>query len=155
MVTDMEEEEIGIFDFDWEFHLDHELQELESYMFGKVTTVEEHRILQQHAGDPSHETSAQLRRIAARYQRGELGMLLPVVGPLLENQSNRQLAADFFSSIEEQPDENVLLMYRLACGWAEEVGAPIPTTAPPIDERAMDLIEVEHPWPEMSSHAIH
>lgn len=150
----MEEEEIGIFEFEWEQHLDDELRELEEYVFGKVTTVIENDILRRHAGEPTYETSQQLRRIAGRYQRGELGVVLPVLLPFAGG-DQKTMAADFLSTLEEQDDENVLLMYRLAKRWATDLGFKLPNDAPPIDERPMDLIEIEHPWPEMSSHAIH
>lgn len=142
------------FDFEWQTTIDDELRELEDYLFLKITTAEENDILRSHAGEPTDETAQQLRKMAGRYQRGELGELLPVTGPLLPEKSS-QLAADFFRTIGEQDDDNVLLMYRLAKGWADHLGIEMPTDARPLDEQPLDLIEIERPWPEMSSNAIH
>lgn len=148
------EDDTNPFDFDWEQRLDVELRDLESYMFGKVTSVVENDILRRHAGEPTEGTAYLLRRIAARYQRGELGVLLPVLLPFAGGEQ-RALATDFFSTIEEQPDENVFIMYRLASGWALDVGLLMPKDAPPLDEQPMDQIEIGDPWPDMSSIAIH
>ncbi|MEI3807622.1 hypothetical protein V6R85_24170 [Agrobacterium sp. CCNWLW32] len=150
----MEEDLTSQFDFEWQSSIDDELKELENYVFGKVTTVDENNILRRHAGDPTEETSQQLRQIAARYQRGELGILLPVLIPFAGGDQKR-MATDFFATIEEQDDENVSHMYRLAKVWASDLGFKMPDDAPPIDERPMDLIEIERPWPEMSSIAVH
>lgn len=128
--------------------------ELEFYLFGKVMTAEEEDALRKHATGEVFCPPEIISRIAARYQRGELGCLLPVLAPEL-GADNRQLCENFFSTIEEQPDDNVLLMYPMAVGWAKELGFAIPYRAPPIDERPMDEIKVERPWPEMSSNAIH
>lgn len=148
-------------DFDFDFELpDDDGQPLpqdvenEFYLFGKVMTPEEEDLLRKHKTGEAPCPAEIISKMAARYQRGELGQLLPVVGPYLP-EGNRELAADFFSTIEEQSDENVLLMYRMAVGWASDLAFPIPHRAPPIDERPMDLIEVEHPWPDMSSIAVH
>jgi hypothetical protein len=148
------EEETSPFDFEWEQRIDDELRELENYMFGKVTSVVENEILRHHAGDPTAETAELLRRIAGRYQRGDLGALLPVLIPFTGG-AQRKLAEDFFATIGEQPDENVFIVYRLASGWASDLGFPMPTDAPPLDEQPMDQIEIGEPWPEMSSIAIH
>lgn len=153
-MSDMEND-TSLFDFEWEITLDDELIQLETFVYWKVTTVEENDILRRHAGYPTEETVAHLKRIAGRYQRGELAVLLPVVGPLLQDEQSRDLAADFLATLEEQDDENVRLVHRLALGWAEETGIPMPSDAPPIDERPMDLIPIEYPWPDMKSTAIH
>ncbi len=146
------------FDFDFVLPDDDEVlptdRELEDYLFGKVMTAEEEDALRKHATGEVFCPPEIIRRIAARYQRGEFGCLLPVLAPEL-GEDNRQLCEDFFSTIEEQPDENVLMIYRLAVGWAKELGFAIPHRAPPLDERPMDEIKIERPWPEMSSIAIH
>ncbi|AYM66139.1 hypothetical protein G6L68_25480 [Agrobacterium fabrum] len=146
------------FDFDYVLPDDDQVlptdSELEDYLSGKIMTPEEEDALRRHAAGEAFFPPEIIMRIAARYQRGELGELLPVIGPLLQS-SEKDLAADFFSKIEEQDDENVFLMYRLAVGRASEIGLPMPEDARPIDERPMDLIEVARPWPAMSSIAIH
>lgn len=150
-------------DFDFDFVLpddDDDSQglptdaELEFYLFGKIMTIEEEDALRRHVAGEAFFPPEIIRQIAARYQRGELGELLPVIGPFLKD-GNKELVDDFFSRIEEQDNENVLLMYRLASRWSEELGFPLPRDARPIDERPMDEIKIERPWPEMSSISIH
>ncbi len=142
------------FDFDWESQIDHELREFAEYMDGKAVSVAEKSILRRHAGNPTAETEAQLKRIAGRYQRGDLGALLPVLLPFTGG-DQKAWATDFSERLGEQSDDDVLHMYLQACRWADDLGFPLPTDAPPLDERAMDLIEVGDAWPEMSSIAVH
>jgi len=148
------EDDINSFEFDWEHQVDDELRALETYMFGKVTSVVEHRSLQRHAAEPNAETGELLRRIAARYQRGELGQLIPVLLPFTGGEQ-KALASEFFATIGEQPDDNVFAMYRLVADWADDLGFLLPKNAPPLDERPMDEIELGEPWPDMQSIAIH
>jgi len=144
------------FDFDWEDQIDHELRELAEYMDRKAVSVAEKDILRRHAGKPTAETADQLRRIAGRYQRGDLGALLPVLLPFTGG-SQKAWATDFFERLGEQPDDEVFVAYQQACRWADDLGFLLPTGAEPLDCCPMDQIEIEKPWPdyEFQSIAIH
>ncbi|PTV70249.1 hypothetical protein [Agrobacterium pusense] len=148
------EDDTNPFDFDWEVQVDDEMRELEDYMLSKVTSVAENNILLRHAGDPTRDTADLLRGIAARYQRGDLGVLLPVLLPFTGG-DQKAWPTDFFERLGEQSDDDVLHMYRQACRWADDLGFPLPKDAPPLDQYPMDHIEIGEPWPEMSSSAIH